>query len=154
MDARALMTTAVVSITPDAGLNDAASLMVTHGVNALPVLATDGSVVGVVGIKDVLRSPIPSAHGTFLNRYQRLDDRARTLRTVGVDQVMARQAVTVGPDASAADVAATMVNHGIHPLLAVEDGQLLGVNGRADVVRLMLGVLDGDSNLRGEEEQE
>ncbi len=56
MGARALMTTEIVSITADAGLDEAARLLVAHGVNALPVVAPDGSVLGVVGIKDVLRS--------------------------------------------------------------------------------------------------
>jgi len=148
------MTTEIVSITADAGLDEAARLLVAHGVNALPVVAPDGSVLGVVGIKDVLRSPLPSLHGALLTRHQRLDDRARTLPSVRVDEVMARPAITVGPEASAADVTATMVNRGIHPLVVVEDGRLLGVIGRADVVRLMLEVLDRDNNHQDEEEQD
>jgi CBS domain-containing protein len=138
-----LMVGPVVTVAADASLADAARLMLDRGVNALPVVDGQGRVVGMVGIKDVLRSPLPSAAQGLLTRYQRLADRATTLSSTRVGDVMARPAVVVPRAAPAADVAATMVNQGIHPLVVVEDERPVGVIGRADVVRALLAVLDG-----------
>jgi len=46
--------------------------------------------------------------------------------------------VSVAPDTPVADGAATLANQGRHPILVLEDGRLLGVIGRADVVRALL----------------
>jgi CBS domain-containing protein len=55
---------------------------------------------------------------------------------------MARPVVAVPPGTPAADVAATKVNRGVHPIVVVNDGRPIGVIGRADIVRAMLRALD------------
>jgi len=142
MNAEDLMQRTIFSVGLEANLEEAARSMLVHRVNALPVLDEQGAVVGVVGIKDVLRAPAPSARDASLTRYQRLDDRARVLRSTRVQSVMARPPITVPPDAPAEDVAATMVNRGVHPLVVVHDGRPVGVIGRADVVRVLLELVD------------
>ncbi|PYM85080.1 MAG: hypothetical protein DME09_06965 [Candidatus Rokuibacteriota bacterium] len=52
-----IMTTALVTIRPDGGVDDAAELMVTHKFGALPV-TEDGQVVGIVTETDLLRALI------------------------------------------------------------------------------------------------
>jgi len=52
-----IMTTALVTIRPDGGVDDAAELMLTHKFGALPV-TEDGQVVGIVTETDLLRALI------------------------------------------------------------------------------------------------
>jgi CBS domain-containing protein len=138
MLAEELMEDTIFSVRPDATLEDAAQRMLECQVNALPVLDDDGSVVGVIGIKDVLRAPARSGDGSRLTRYQRLETRGLALPSTLVKTVMARQVVTVGRTADVADVAATMVNRGVHPVIVVDSGRVVGLIGRADVVRVLL----------------
>ena len=51
-----IMTGAPVSVTPDDDVAVAVDLMLDKNVGALPVLSSDGAVVGVVSYVDVLRS--------------------------------------------------------------------------------------------------
>ncbi len=131
MNAEDLMRRDVVTVAVDDTLEQAARLMLAHGVNALPVLRDDGSVAGVVGIKDVLRAPAPSGNGT-----------QQVLPSTRVRDVMARPPITVAPDAPAADVAATLVNRGVHPIVVHDGGRLVGVIGRADIVAAIIGLVD------------
>jgi CBS domain-containing protein len=51
-----VMTTAVISISPDAGVWEAASLIDRHGVRRLPVVDDEGYVVGVLARADLVRA--------------------------------------------------------------------------------------------------
>lgn len=46
----------VLTIQSDATLRQAAERMVEYGVNGLPVLDAGGYVVGIIGLKDILRA--------------------------------------------------------------------------------------------------
>ena len=51
---RDIMTTMVVTVTPDATLRDAASLILRHGVSGLPVVDDQDQLVGVLSEWDML----------------------------------------------------------------------------------------------------
>jgi CBS-domain-containing membrane protein len=138
MQARDIMQRTVVTVGPEDTLTDAARVLLDHGINAAPVLDAAGVVIGVVGIKDVLRAPHPSGSSTRMVRHTPIAERAAALPRTLVRAVMARGLVSVAPDTPVADVAATLANQGRHPILVLEDGRLLGVIGRADVVRALL----------------
>jgi CBS domain-containing protein len=128
----------VVTVTPDDSLRRAAVLMLRHGINGLPVVEPDGRVVGMVGIRDVLRVPTPSRSEMPILKWDRLDDKARELARTKVGQVLARRVVSVDENATVVDVAALMANRGVHPIPILRDGRLVGLVARADVVRTLL----------------
>lgn len=49
-----IMTKKVVTITPDADISDAAQLMDTHDVKRLPVMDSDGKMVGIITRGDII----------------------------------------------------------------------------------------------------
>jgi CBS domain-containing protein len=51
--------------------------------------------------------------------------------------VMTEPVVTIGPEEDAEALAALLVKRGVNPVPVVEEGRLVGVVSRADVVRLM-----------------
>jgi CBS domain-containing protein len=53
---RDVMTTSVISISLDAGVREAASLIDRHGVRRLPVVDDEGYVVGVLARADLVRA--------------------------------------------------------------------------------------------------
>lgn len=133
-----IMQRGVVVVYSTAYLAEAARLMLDHGINSLPVLDESDRLVGMIGIRDVLRVPTPSGSETPILKWDRLDDKAQSLRTTTVKAVMARRVVAVDESASIVDVAALMANRGLHPIPVMRGDELLGVVGRADVVKALL----------------
>jgi CBS domain-containing protein len=137
-----IMTQRVVSVGPEATLSEAGELMLRYRVDALPVVGTDGRLIGILGVKDLLAAPLravhPSARGRYITRYFDLAAKAASLRGLRVADMMMRQVVTVTEATPLEEVVALFVNRGLHPLPVVRDGRLVGLVGRADVLRALL----------------
>jgi len=138
MLARDIMNSHVISVRRGSSVAAAARLMLEHGINSLPVVDQAGRVVGMVGIRDVLRVPVPSGSDMPLLKWIAPEEKAHRLLDTTVDQVMARRVVTVDESATLMEVAALMANKGVHPIPVLHGDKLLGVVGRADVVRTLL----------------
>ena len=150
--ARDLMQTRVVTVSHDAPLHSVQRVFVEEGIHGAPVVDQEGHVLGVITSMDVLRaaaderdSASPAAPTYF--RYdldlhsfdwERApgDLRERIAGTTAGD-VMTTELVTVGPDAPVAVVARTLRQNGVHRVLVVDDGELLGIVSAMDLVGLL-----------------
>jgi predicted transcriptional regulator len=96
-------------------------------VSALPVLAGDGRVIGVVSEFDVLAAEMP-------------DERApRDEAALVAGRLMTSPAVTVHPEASLVEAARAMLLRKVRRLPVVDaDGHLRGIVSRADVLKIFL----------------
>ncbi|HET8528817.1 MAG TPA: CBS domain-containing protein [Gaiellaceae bacterium] len=108
-----LMQRDVVTVAPETTLKQAAALLVRHRISGLPVVRGDGTVAGVLSEADVLER-----HGA---------------RTAG--EAMSAPAIAARPTQSAAEAAALLSARRIKRLPVVEDGRLVGIVTRADLVR-------------------
>ncbi|MGQ9677371.1 MAG: CBS domain-containing protein [Chloroflexota bacterium] len=142
MLAKDIMSTSIVTIGVRDSMAKAARLMLDHRINALPVLDEQGRLAGMIGIRDVLRVPLPSHSDSPIIKWTRLEEKAALLSKTCVREVMNRRVVSVGDTATVIEVAALMANRGVHPIPIMRDGQLLGVVGRADVARALLGLAE------------
>ncbi len=142
MQAKDLMQRRVITVPLTAPLAEAARILLAAGVDSAPVVDEQGRLLGMVGLKDLLRAPAPSAQASLVTRYTTLQDRARAVAALRVQAVMARRVVHVDPATSVEEVAALLVNRGRHPIPVLEDGRVVGVIGRADVVRAILASAD------------
>ena len=134
MKVRELMTEGVVSVQPEASLRDAAALLVEHGVSGLPVVVGN-EVVGVVSEADVVAKASGGLeNGGLLSWLFEPDSRQRiTARTVG--EAMTSPAVTIAATRPVHEAARKMITEGVNRLPVVEDGKLVGILTRADIVR-------------------
>ena len=135
-----VMTRDVVSVTPDTPLKDVAAVLVERGISGLPVCDADGAVVGVLSEADLLvkQGGSPQRSGGL---FAWLVDSAGTpdlakLRAHSAGDAMTAPAVTVETDSPVSEAARTMVSLGVNRLPVVEDGRLVGIVTRADLVRL------------------
>lgn len=129
----------VITVAPGASLRQAAQLMHQSRINALPVVTTEGRVVGMIGIRDILRAPWPSHVGGGAGHRQDTHVIVRSLDQTRVQDVMAKRVVTASENTPIGQVLATMVYEGLHPIPIVEDGRLTGVVSRHDLVSMLLG---------------
>jgi CBS domain-containing protein len=135
-----VMTRDVVSVTPDTPLKDVAAALVERGVSGLPVCDADGAVVGVLSEADLLvkQGGAPERSGglfAWLVDTASAPDLAK-LRAHTAGEAMTAPAITVESGAPVSEAARTMVSLGVNRLPVVEDGRLVGIVTRADLVRL------------------
>jgi CBS domain-containing protein len=152
MRVREIMTETVIAIEPEASLKDAARLLAEKGISGLPVVA-DGTLLGVLSDGDVLfkeRGPLGlSGVLRLLDQYGIDGELKLEARTVA--DAMTLPAVTIEPDRSVSAAAALMLEQRVHRLPVVEDGALVGIVTRGDLVRAFA---RGDDAVREEIERE
>ena len=135
-----VMTRDVVSVTPETPLKDVAAVLVERGVSGLPVCDADGAVVGVLSEADLLvkQGGSPDRSGglfAWLVETASAPDLAK-LRAHTAGEAMTTPAVTVPAGSAVSEAARTMVSLGVNRLPVVEDGRLVGIVTRADLIRL------------------
>jgi CBS domain-containing protein len=131
------MTRRVVTITPDTTLLAAAKLMLEHRVGGLPVLDASGRMIGVFSESDLLREEGEDG-SPWLRMIVGPDGEPvepTRLDAQKVDEFMTRQLGTIAPGASIAQACRLLHEHRLRRLPVVENGKLVGVIARADLVR-------------------
>ncbi len=141
----AIMTSPVITVPADADVAVAAQLMLDHHISGLPVVDPAGNLVGIVSEGDFLRRGELKTERQrprwleFLIRPGRLADEYVHAFGRKVGDVMTPEAVAARSDMSVADAVVLMERHDIKRLPVVDDGKLVGIVTRADLLRGMLG---------------
>ena len=133
-----VMTRNVLTVTPNTPLRDVARLMTEHGISGVPVVE-QGSVLGIISESDIMakeRGPA-APHGRikrWLARKPRPAEAERLqARTVG--EAMTAPAIAIESWRTASDAAGLMLDRRVHRVPVLEDGKLVGIVTRADLVR-------------------
>jgi CBS domain-containing protein len=136
MRVRDVMTTDVTTVAPDTDLRDVAALLVRERISGVPVVEA-GSVVGVVSEQDILFKERPSDNLHRAVLAWLLDEGDLMLkidaRTAGA--AMSKPPVTISPLRGVADAASLMLDENVSRLPVVENGRLVGIVTRHDLVR-------------------
>jgi len=143
MHARDVMTTKLVTIGETATVREAATLMSENDVSALPVVDEQGRLVGLLSEADLLhRKEI----GTQLVRPWWLEavTPASTLAAeflqahgTAARELMSKKVVSAAPSAPLSEIAALMERHRVKRIPIVEDGRLIGIVSRSNLVQAL-----------------
>lgn len=144
MIARDVMTRTLVTVRPEMPVAALAALLSERGISGVPVTDAAGTLLGLVTESDLMRrlaaardeapgflARMFSDPGTQAARYARAHGRS-------VADVMTRELATITPGTSVEAAAALMEKQGIRRLPVVEEGVLLGVVSRADLLKALL----------------
>ena len=147
-----VMTTDVISFAPDDNVQDAIGRLIAGNVDAGPVVDDDGTVVGILSTGDIIvqetQLHFPTGltlFGAYLelpSRQRHFDDDLQKALGSSVREVMTPHAVTIGPDETVERAATLMHDKEVSRLPVVENGQLVGIIARGDIVRAL--VMPGD----------
>lgn len=144
LTARDIMQAEVVTIGPEATVRELADLLATHRISGVPVVGSDGGVVGVVTEGDIILQDaglyfphyIQFLDSTiYLESVRKFEERFRRTFGTKVADVMSPEVVSIAPDASVYDVATLMADSSVNRVPVIEGGRLVGIITRADVVR-------------------
>jgi CBS domain-containing protein len=125
----------------------AAQLLLERGINGLPVVEETGKVVGILCQSDLImqqkKLPIPSIFTTLdgfipLTSMKHIDEEVRKMTGTTVAQTMTKNVVTIHPDLGIDEIATLMVEKNYHTLPVVDEGRLVGIVGKEDVLKTLI----------------
>ena len=149
MKAHEAMTKDVIKVGLDTTVGEIAALLVQHRISAVPVVADETNVVGIVSQTDLGHR---SETGTekrrkwWLEAFANPDSKAREfIKSHGLraKEIMSRFVVSVSPQANLAEVAEILDTHRIRQVPVMDGGKLVGMISRADLVRKLAEVKSG-----------
>jgi CBS domain-containing protein len=138
MKAGDIMTAGAATIGAEASVADAARMMVQHHVSGIPVVETDGKMIGMVTERDLLRR---AELGTEKQRPRWFnlwvmpgDDADDYVHAHGrsVRDVMSHQVVSVSAETPLEEVVSIMEKRGFKRLPVLRDGKIVGIISRAN----------------------
>ena len=144
LTARDIMTPEVITIHPEARVEDLAKLLAENRISGVPVLDAAGRLVGVVTQSDLVQRSrdleLPPALNIldlhlFLETPARFQKRLEKLLGDRVKDVMTPNPTTLAPDTPVSDIARLMTAKGVHTLPVLEAGKLVGIVGKLDLIR-------------------
>jgi CBS domain-containing protein len=147
MQARDVMVRDVVTVTPDADIEEAIKLLIAHDISALPVVDGDANLVGIISEADLIQRP---EIGTEKRRPWSLEavTPAATLadefaKAYGkkVREMMTKHVVSATEDTPLSEIAALLERKRIKRVPITRDGKVVGVVSRANLIQALASVV-------------
>lgn len=140
LKAKDIMKESVVTVTEDATMPEAISTLTEHGITGLPVVNGTGELVGIISEKDVLRIAYQIIAGSY--------------DSGGTDKVrdfMTKEVVSFAPEANVADICQCFMDRAFRRVPVLEDGRLVGLISRKDIISRAFGQQAGSSGKSADE---
>src|SRR5215216_3488813 len=143
MNAADVMVSNVITVTPEASVQEVADILLTNRISAVPVLGRNGELVGIISEGDLIRR---AENGTERRRSWWLElliggaplaaeyvkSHART-----VADIMTRRVVTAAPDTSLRTIAELLEKNSIKRVPIVKNRKVVGIVSRANLVQAL-----------------
>jgi CBS domain-containing protein len=145
LTAKDIMTPDPVTVGPETSVTDAAHIMSSKRIGALPVVDKDGNMAGLVTEGDLIMQDVKVHFPTYLSLLggyvfapgstERYESALRKAVGALVADVMTTEPVTVTPDALVVDVATLLVERDVARVPVVTGRTVVGIVSKSDIVR-------------------
>jgi CBS domain-containing protein len=118
-----IMSTEAITLRPDSTIAEAIETLTRHGISGAPILSSDGWIVGIIseiGLIDVLFAP--------------------DLKDAPISRFMTEEVHVISHDAPLSQLAHAFALYRVRRLPVVENGRLVGIASRSDLLRYCLEV--------------
>jgi len=148
LQARDIMTTDVLTVSPETSISEMSKILENRKIGGVPVLDKGGRLVGVITQSDLVERArdleLPPAINIldfhiYLQIPSHLFHKVEKMLGTTVGDCMTQNPVTVTPDTPVSKVASLMAKQKVHTIPVVEEGKLVGIIGKMDLVRAMAG---------------
>jgi CBS domain-containing protein len=142
MRAADVMVTDVVTVGPDACVQDVAEILLRHRISAVPVV-TEDKVIGIVSEGDLLRradTHTERRRSRWLDYFVSKEALAAEFvrsHSRKVTDVMTREVITAEPDTPLSEIASRLERNGIKRVPIVRDGKIVGIVSRANLLQAL-----------------
>lgn len=145
MKAKDLMTHEVITVRADATVDNIAQLLDDHHISGVPVVDEEGHAIGIVSESDLFLKPkgIPFSAVKLPMLFKQWVDPARLAEIYAeahhhtAADVMTQEMVCVNADDEVGHVAWFMAQRNLKRVPVLQDGILVGMITRADMIRML-----------------
>lgn len=143
-----VMTTAVISVTPETTVRDAAKILAEHGISGMPVLDARGHLAGMLSEGDLIRraeiDTVRQRRSWWLDRFSTGVPSADYVKAYGqtVADVMTTDVAFVDDTATLGEVATMMEMRHVKRVPVLKEGRLVGIVSRANLVQALASAPD------------
>ncbi len=147
LQAKDFMTEKVITVRPETGIVQAAKLMLKHHFNGLPVVDENNRLVGIICQDDLIAQqreiPLPSFFILLdsvipLSSHKNIEKEVKKMAAITVTEAMTPDPITIDPETSLENIATLMVKNNIHTLPVLDQGKLVGIIGKEDILRTLM----------------
>jgi len=141
MKARDVMVSPVITVKPDASVREVAQTLLERRISAVPVVDDRGKLVGIISEGDLLhRAEADTQRQRPWWLLVMTSDEALAADYVKehsrkVADVMTKNVITANPDTPLHEIARTLERHAIKRVPIVQDGQVVGIVSRANLIQ-------------------
>jgi CBS domain-containing protein len=141
MNAADVMVSNVITVGPDATVQEVAGILLKNKISAVPVVSQSGKILGIVSEGDMLRRVESHTlrHRSWwlqlLTPETALRDEFVKSHSHKVVDVMTPKVLTVSPETPLGEIASVLEKNGIKRVPVVKDGKLVGIVSRANLLQ-------------------
>lgn len=141
-----IMTKDVVTVQRDTTVRELAEIFTARHFGSLPVVDDNGNLTGIVSASDLIEQGrslhIPTVISLFdwvipLQGEKSLEKELRKMTAQTVGEICSEKVFTVAPSDPVSAAADIMGVHKLHALPVVDNGRLVGIVARIDIIRGM-----------------
>ena len=146
--AQDIMTSEVISVSPDVSIRDLAELLLSNNISGVPVLDSGKNLVGIVTESDLIfqnkQIKVPRVitildSFLFLDSPDAMEQELKKIAGATVADIYTEDVVSVSPDSPLDEIATIMTERKIHTLPVVnQSGEMVGIIGKKDILRTIL----------------
>lgn len=158
LKAKDIMTREVITIRKGSSVEEALKIMACNGVSGLPVVDSDGLLVGIITESDLLlkgqvapSDKRASRNSLFAPHADGIAEAYRRAQSTLVEEAMTRKVLTFMEDSLVADIAREMIEHAVNRIPIIRDGRVVGIVSRRDVIMSLAKETNGDNVCHSDE---
>lgn len=143
MKAVDIMVSNVITVGPDALVQDVADVMIRNRISGVPVVGSGGELLGIVSEGDLIRRPETQTErphswwlDLFVSKEVLITEYIKT-HALRVTDVMTKHVITATPQTSASEIASLLEKHNIKRVPIVKDGKIVGIVSRANLLQAL-----------------
>lgn len=146
LNASDIMTTDVITVTPETSVLELADILFKKRINGVPVVDNEGNVLGIVSQSDLLdqakKLHIPTVITILdavivLKTEKQMEKEIRKISGNRVTDIYTRKVVSVREDTPVDEIATLMSRKRIHSIPVMDGKKLVGIVGKSDIIRAL-----------------
>ena len=144
LNASDIMTTKVITVKKETGLQDLARILSENRINGVPVLDEEGSLIGIICESDLIRRNkklhIPTVVALFdwvlyLESSKVMEKEIKRISATKVEDLYTKDVVTVDEKTPVDEIATMMSKKKIYTIPVMDGKRLVGIIGKGDIIR-------------------
>lgn len=147
MKVQDIMQTNVITISPNTEIKEIAKILCDHHISGVPVIDLFGNLIGIVSEGDLLHKEtnprVPDAVGflgalIYYRGVKRYESDLKKLVALKASEIMTQEVITIDKNATIEEAASLMINQNVKRLPIMDNGKLIGIISRKDVIKVLL----------------